>query len=180
MDWEERLLAVFDDLEQQAEGLVLAERDTAARELGRAAYAEVLLADRVHASVGRRLTIELAGSPTVAGRLVRAGEGWCLLEDDAVAWVVRLDAVTAVTGLSEQALGADYRPLTSRLGLGSVLRGLAEGLSESRVLAAGGQHTGRVRRVGADFLELLPGAGGTGSPLLMPFAHVAAVQVRVG
>ena len=49
MRWEERLLDLFDDLEQQAEGLALAERDALVAEQSRAEYAEVDLAARLPA-----------------------------------------------------------------------------------------------------------------------------------
>ena len=60
MSWEQRLLAVFDDLEQQAEGLALAERDAAVEELSRAGYAEVELAARLHAATGNELVLVVA------------------------------------------------------------------------------------------------------------------------
>ena len=60
MRWEERLLDLFDDLEQQADGIALAERDALVAEQSRAEYAAVTLADRLHASVGTRLLLDVA------------------------------------------------------------------------------------------------------------------------
>ena len=125
MRWEERLLDLFDDLEQQAEGLALAERDALVAEQSRSEYAAVALADRLHASVGTRLLLDVAGLGALDGRLVRAGDGWCLLDADREEWVVVTAAVRAVRGLADGGRAPDARPLTARLGLGSALRGLA-------------------------------------------------------
>ena len=74
MRWEERLLDLFDDLEQQAEGIALAERD-ARRSPSRAARSTPrwTLADRLHASVGtpagpRRRRARRPGRAAGAGR----------------------------------------------------------------------------------------------------------------
>ena len=54
-------LELFDDLEQQAEGLALAERDARVAERCRAEYAEVDLVARLHASVGTPVQVEVRG-----------------------------------------------------------------------------------------------------------------------
>ena len=46
MSWHESMFAVFDDLEQQAEGLHLAERDAEVADLTLAEYTRVTLAAR--------------------------------------------------------------------------------------------------------------------------------------
>ena len=61
MRWDERLGGLFDDLEQQAEGLALVERDAEVAEQSRAEYAQVDLAGRALASTGRRLLVAVAG-----------------------------------------------------------------------------------------------------------------------
>ena len=144
MRWEERLLDLFDDLEQQADGLALAERDALVVEQSRAEYAEVDLASRLAASVGGR------------------------------AWVVVLAAVRRARGLSDGAVDAAARPLTTRLGLASALRGLAEGRSETVVHGPDGQVTRAVLgRVGRDFVEVRMPDG----PLeVVPFTAIAALS----
>ncbi len=72
----------------------------------------------------RTLRLTVAGVGAVDGVLRRAGEGWCLLDLAAAEWVVRLPAVTAMRGLVDGGVVPTARPLTARLGLGSVLRGL--------------------------------------------------------
>src|SRR4051794_10210086 len=79
MRWEERLLDLFDDLEQQAEGLALIGRDAEVAELSRAEYAQVDLADRLHASEGRSVRFGVNGSDSSRRdwpASVRAGACW--------------------------------------------------------------------------------------------------------
>jgi hypothetical protein len=180
MRWEEQLFAVFDDLEQQAEGLALVERDTEVAELGRAGYAEVDLVARLHASVGAEVGVDLAGADAVRGRLCRVGTDWCLLAAGSLEWVVRLSAVTSVRGLSDRALGPEARGLGARLGLGSALRGVAEGRHEVVLHRIDGRRLeGVLGRVGADFVEVSGRAGdAVAGTVAVPFAAVAAVCRR--
>jgi hypothetical protein len=179
VSWEDRLLALFDDLDQQAEGLALAERDVEVAELGRAEYAAIDLAARVHASVGSRVRLAVAGLGTVDARLCAAGSDWCLLATAAPGagreWLVRLAAVAAAEGLSERAVPEAARPVTSRLGVGSALRRLAESREPVQLVRLDGAAVrGRLRRVGADFAEVVAEGDRSGLTLL-PFAHLAAV-----
>ena len=61
MRWDEHLDGLLDDLEQQAEGLALAERDALVAEQRRAEYAAVDLSGRLHASVGDALRLDVRG-----------------------------------------------------------------------------------------------------------------------
>ncbi len=180
MSWEEQLIRVFEDLEQQAEGLALADRDSEALELGRAAYAEVDLRARLHASLGRRVTLAVSGVGPVEGALTRAGVDFVVVDDDVRSQVVRTAAVLGARGLSERALAASARLLGARVGLGSVLRGLAAATVPVEVRRVDGSILrGRVRRVGADFCDLWvvqDYAEVSSSPELVPFAAVAALR----
>jgi hypothetical protein len=179
MRWEERLHGVVDDLEQQAEGLFLAERDALVAEQRRGEYAQVDLEGRLHASLGCLLTAQVLGTDPVTGVLVRAGSGWFLLEADHREWIVRLAAVTLVRGLLDRATTAEARPVGARLGIGSALRGVAEGGTETVLHRVDGSTSrGFLGRVGQDFLELGAGMdperGGTLD--VVPFAALAAVR----
>ena len=55
MGWEETMFAMFDDLEQQAEGLHLTGRDADVAELTMAEYSRISLGARLHASLGLEL-----------------------------------------------------------------------------------------------------------------------------
>jgi len=97
---------------------------------------------------------------------------------------VRCAALGRVGGLSDQAVGDDARSLSSRLGLGSVLRGFAAAtVPVSTQTTAGAVVQGRVRRVGADFVELWTADGrSTAQPdwELVPFEAIAALRPAPG
>jgi hypothetical protein len=177
MTWDDRLARLLEDLEQQADGLAMAERDAQVAELSRAEYAQVDLAGRLHASVGRRLQVGVTGAGTVDGSLARVGQGWCLLEVGTAEWIVRLPAVGSVRGLSDRSVGAQARPLGARLGVASALRGVGESGGEAVVLRLdGGSARGTLGRVGADFVDLRLGEGRSGHLETVPFAALAAVR----
>jgi hypothetical protein len=178
VSWEKRVLDLFDDLEQQAEGLALAERDAAVAELGRAEYAEVELLSRLHASVGHLVQLHVRGPGTLRGNLRRVGAGWCMLSAEPPATaetVVSTAALLSARGLSPRAVPDAARGPLARLGLGSVLRRMAEE-PEDVVLALldGEARRGLLRRVGSDFVEL---AGADGGTEVVPFSALAAVRV---
>jgi hypothetical protein len=173
MRWEERLLDLFDDLEQQAAGLALSERDALVTEQSRAEYAGVDLVGRLHASVGSRLHVDVTGLGTLDGSLTRVGQGWCLLDVSGQGWLVALPAVVSVRGLAGGGVAPEARPVAARLGLGSALRGLAEGRGEVVLHRLDGQTLrGLLARVGLDFVEV-----GTRERVdVVPFGAVAAVR----
>lgn len=174
MDWEERLFATFDDLEQQAAALYDAERAAELGDRTRAEYAAVVLAGRLMASVGDDVVLDVPGVGPVAGRLSRVTRDWCLLERGGQDWIVPLAAVAAVWGASERAVPEVAWPAVSRLGLGSALRRLADA-GEPVVLHRrdGTRHEVVPTRVGADFVEA---RAPDGRPVLVAFGAVAAVQ----
>lgn len=181
MGWEDALFAVFEDLEQQAAGLHLAERDAEVADLAVAEYAQVTLASRVHASVGRQLTAELLGGRRAAGRLARTGQGWMLLVDARHEAVVRLDAVRTVRGLSARADPEQAWSVVDRLSLRALLRRLAAQGGLLRIdLVDGGRLEARLGRVGHDFVELGLGEPSRDQPArevsVLPLAAVAALQ----
>jgi len=175
MRWDDRLDGVFDDLEQQAEGLALAERDALVAEQRVAEYARVDLASRLHGSVGSRVACEVMGAGRVEGVLTRVGTGWLLVEADHDEWLVRLAAVLGLRGLAERTVTEDLRRVTARLGVGSALRQVAEERAEVLVHRVDGDVL-RVRlgRVGADFVEVAD--AGTGQRSALPFTAVAALR----
>jgi hypothetical protein len=177
MRWEERLFNVFDDLEQQAEGLALQARDAEAGELARAHYAEVDLASRLHASIGARVELALEGLDPVRGVLERVGAGWCLVGEDVDGggeWVLNLRHLLSARGLSDGAVAEQGRSVASRVGIGSALRSIAEAGDPAVVVRFDAvSRRGRLGRVGADFVELVEDAGVT---TLLPVSAVAAVR----
>lgn len=177
MRWDDGLAGLFDDLEQQAEGLALVERDLEVAEALRAEYAQVDLVSRLHGSLGAPLRLAVTGVGLVEGELRRAGDGWCLVDTGQREWVVRLPAVSSVRGLTDRGVVASARPLTARLGLASVLRGLVELRAESVLHRTDSTMLqGRLGRVGADFVEFAVAGEGAGYLEVVPFAAVAAVR----
>jgi hypothetical protein len=175
--WEERLLELFDDLEQQAEGLALRARDAEAGERARDLYSEIDLASRLHASVGSEVDLVVPGAGALAGRLLRAGRGWCLLEPRSAPGqevVVNLAGLLAVRGLAPRAAPEQVRGVAARLGIASALRGVAAEPDAVVVVRVDGEvRRGRIARVGADFLELV---GEVGTTEAIPMAAVCVVR----
>jgi hypothetical protein len=96
---------------------------------------------------------------------------------------VVLAAVLSLAGLSAGARVPESREVSARLGLGSVLRQLAEE-GDPVVLGQvdGSRQAGRILRVGADFVELAPAPGhvqgrvrGQAS-VVVPFSALAVVR----
>jgi hypothetical protein len=179
MGWEAAMFAVFDDLEQQAEGLSLAERDAEVADLTTAEYARVSLAARLHASLGRDVRVRLVGGRAVGGRLARLGDDWFLLVEGPAEWVVRLHGVSSVSGLSPRARREDTWSVADRLTLRTVLRRLADARETCVVHFCDDQFLeGRIGRVGHDFFELHVGEVADGLVHAVPHGAVAALQGR--
>lgn len=173
MEQDDRRLAGFlDDLEQHAAGAWAVERQLEVVERARAEYARVTLASRLMADQGDEVDLVVAGVGTVAGLLERVADGWCLVSSGGAEWVVRLDAVQVVRGVAPGAVATEAWPVAARLGLGSALRGLVGERCVVRLLD-GSSVEGRVGRAGADFLEVLVGAG---QPVLVSHAALAAIR----
>ena len=174
-EWDEKLFAVFDDLEQQADALFDAERDLELADRARAEYAEVLLAGRRMAAVGRDVAIDVVAGGRVEGRLTRVAAEWLMLTVGTAEWVVPLTAVTAAQVPTDRSVPeVAWSAVARRLGLRSALRRLADS-GESCVVHTreGAQVQGRIDRVGQDFFELRTSAATT---QLVPLATVAGVQ----
>ena len=156
MRWEERLLRELDDLEQQAEGLHLAERDAMVAELGVSEYAEVQLSSRLYASLGCEVQLWLRGGVSVAGRLIRAGSGWVLVRSGQAESIIAAPAILRMRGASDRSVPAALLPVTGRMGLGAILRRLAaSGEAVAATLTDGSIVRGRLSHVAADFVQVV-------------------------
>jgi hypothetical protein len=184
MRWDEMLVDLFEDLEQQAEGLHLEERDAEVADRTRAEYAaQVDFVSRIHASVGASLVLSVAGVGTLTGALRSAGADWCLLTTGAQQeWLVRLAALGEVRGVSARSVSEAARPVTARLGIGSALRRIAEAAATTVLHRTDGATTaGLIGRVGSDFVELRDTAAAapdrsTVVLAVVPFGQLAAVR----
>lgn len=179
------LFEVLADLEAQAETLGHLERVPEVADRSRVEYQSVLLEARLMASLGSSVALRVAGVGPVRGSLARVGEQWCQVHGRGVAWTVPLPAVVTAAGLSARAVPRVAWSRVDLIGVGSVLRRVAD--SGDRVvvhLRDGTSLEGRVLRVGGDFLELAedgPGAGAASvAPLLVALHGLAAVRTELG
>ena len=175
--WEERLLELFDDLEQQAEGLALLARDAEVSERARDHYTEIDLASRLHASVGAEVELVVPGAGSLTGRLLRVGTAWCLIEPVAARGqevIVNLDGLLSARRLAVGAAPAPVRGVVTRLGIASALRSVATEPHPVVVVRVDGEvRRGRIGRGGSDFVELV---GEAGTPEAIPMGAVSVVR----
>ncbi len=176
MAWEEHLLDLFEDLEQQAQALADAERAPDLADRSQAEYRAVSLASRLMASLGRDVTLNVLGPGTVAGRLDRVGQGWCLLSGAGQDWLVALEALQAVGGVSTRSVPEVAWPRVAGLGLAPALRRLADAAAPCVLhLRDGSRREGDLGRVGRDFVELREVDERV---VLVPLDALAAAQSR--
>jgi hypothetical protein len=147
---------LFADLEAQAAALAAVELDQEVAERTRIGAGELTLADRLRPTVGHPLRIRSASGVVCTGRLTRIGTEWLLLEGDsgreAIVVVEHIATASGVGRLTAPARSADA--VTSRLGLGHALRGLARDRSAISVnLIDGSELHGTIDRVSAGFIE---------------------------
>ncbi|HEY1134592.1 MAG TPA: hypothetical protein VGE77_08435 [Nocardioides sp.] len=180
MSSEERLFALFDELEQEATAAYGRERAFEVDDRSRAEYRAVTLASRLVASLDAEVALDVEGLGTVRGTLGRTGDGWCLVQAAAADWVVALPAVEAVHGASDRSRPEVTWSPVQRLGLGAALRRLADAEVECVLhLRSGSRQECVVRRVGADFVEVAVRRGRGGRErrsLLVALTAVAAVR----
>lgn len=168
------LFEFLDDLEAEAESLAHRERVGDLSDRGHSEYHEVPLAARLMASLGQELSIDVAGVGPVQGEIVRVGVDWCAVERSSVQWVIALSAITVVRGASARAVPQVAWSPADRLGLRSALRRLADsGRACAIHLRDGARIEAVVRRVGADFVEVL---NPSGEVLLLASGHLAALR----
>ncbi len=181
MGWERSVLALLDDLEQQAEGLQLVERDLEVADRSRAEYAQVSMASRLHAVAGRQVRLTLLGGLSLAGTVDRTGADWLLLTDQVQReWIIRQGALAVLQGASSRSVPDDALGVLRRLSLRSVLRRLGEEGADCLLhLVDGGRLDGRLLRLGEDFAEVrLEGGPAADGHDLVPLTALAAVQRR--
>jgi len=169
---------LFDDLEAQLATARAAQAREAVADLVRAEAATTHLADRLRASLGGTLRLDLgplAGEPEamVDGRLTDVGEGWLLLGEPAGRQtLVALAAVQAVTGLAPH-VAPDEGRVRRGLGLPHAVRALARDRTEVQLSTRGRTLVGRIGRVGADYLEV---TGSAGAVWTVPLDRVVVVR----
>jgi hypothetical protein len=154
---------LFDDLEAQARAAELGERAAEVEERVRGEVGALRLVDRARASVDSPLRVRLCGGLSLAGRLLRSGPDWLLL-DEGGGWeaVVATGQLVGVRGLGRySAVPGSEGVVELRIGLRHLLRGMARDRSAVRIhLADGTTEDATIDRVGADFVDLAEHAPG--------------------
>jgi len=174
MRWER----LFEDLEAQLAAAQAQEQRAGLVELVRAERASTRLADRLRASRGLSLRVQVLpgeADGVVTGDLVEIGTDWLLLAEQTggralVPWA----AVQAVAGLAPYAAPEDH-DLRARLGLPHALRALSRDRVEVALSTDARTLVGRLDRVGADHVDLTPSAG---PPWTVPIAALRVVRSR--
>jgi hypothetical protein len=173
--------SLFDDLEGQLDAADSAELAAEVRERERAEAARLRVVDRLRGGLGREVDVVLAGGHRERGALRRVGADCLLLEIGDADVLVALAAVQSVGGLTVRSVEPGSEGLVAaRLGLASMLRGLARDRARVRVSTGQGVLlTGYLSRVGADFVELTEEAGG-GNARLLPMGALCSVRRTSG
>lgn len=175
---DQAVLALLDDLEQQAEGLHLRSRDFEVAERSVGEYAQVTLMARWHAAIGAKVNVLLSSGGRMSGEVSRTGLDWVLLADDQGGhWLIPNAAVAVVRGLPTRAVAAEAAGVTARLTWRSVIRGLIERRVDCVVhlRIEGETLRGWFTRAGADFCEVLTPDSRS---VVVSWEAVAAVRVR--
>lgn len=181
--------ALFADLEAQGAVLEQMELDAEVAERTRGEVGGQELTDRARAAVGGQLQLRLWGGLTVTGRLIQAGPGWLLVDEDgAHEALVASAGLLSVRGFGRRsAAPGSAGVVESRIGIRHVLRAVARDRSQVRVhLVDGTVVDATIDRVGADFIDVAshpPGEPrqrtGGAETLLLVISAVAAVRRSV-
>lgn len=123
----------------------------------RAERAAIELAARLRTGLGGPVAVTVGDGESVAGTLVDVAAQWLLIESPGAQDLVPMHAICLVSGLPQRAseLGAVER----RLGIGHALRALARDRVRVVVHTQGGNVTGLLGAVGADYVEVSTGLG---------------------
>ena len=161
---------MFDDLEQQAEGLALVERDAEVAEQARASTPRWTSSRGCTARWASVVALSLDGGLGRAAASSREpGSGWCLVRAESAragavraSWVVNLALLTGARVSDRAPSLPEARGVAARLGLGL---GPAPAAESREPVRAGARRrragAGPRRRVGADFVELVAEADGS-------------------
>ncbi|MCI1640915.1 MAG: hypothetical protein LKI58_02520 [Actinomyces sp.] len=129
-------------------------------ELTDAERAGVSLAARLLARSGERLTVLVRGGGRLSGRVKDVARTWVLLATPGGDSLIPLTAVAAVWPLGASAV--DESSVRHAVGVGHILRELAEDAAEVVIDHDAGIHQGTVRAVFADHLDIETRAGASG------------------
>jgi hypothetical protein len=162
---------LFADLEGQLAAERAAHFQADVAEMTRAERASVELASRVVAQRGAEIAISLVTGDTIRGTVSDAASQWVLLEADGRQILIPRTAIAAVHGLGVRARSVSE--VERKLSLGYALRALSRDRARVVVRTVGGELSGVLGGVGADYVDVTAPDGSNSS---VPF--VAVVSVR--
>ncbi len=147
---------LFADLEVDALGLDMLERDAEIMDRTRAELASIRLADRFRAAIGVTVSVRVEGADGLRGQVRQVAACWLLLAtSEQVEWLVAWSALLGVTGLPAQASPSRGSQIAERMGWPATWRALARNRDEVHVVRRDGSVvTGVPERAGADFVEI--------------------------
>jgi hypothetical protein len=176
--------ALFNDLELQLQAVTTAQQERDISERTRSEQSRVTLSQRLSGNVGRQVSVTTRGGRTVEGVLTNTGAGWIVLLSEARSVVVPAASVHVLRGLG-RGVGQPLTGVEGRLGLASALRVLSRdrALVSLWVTSPSARYTGRLDRVGSDFVELGLAAEGDDrraatarDMLTVPFGSIDTVE----
>ncbi|WP_136193432.1 Fis family transcriptional regulator [Actinomyces procaprae] len=172
MNWD-NLLA---DLESRFDAERRADLAAEAAELAEAEIAGLHLADRLRGAVGRTVHLRTRGGTGVDGVVSRAEQTFVLLDEgDGLQSLVPLQAIALASPLPGPAPATTGR----RPSIQALLRQLARAGTQVRVVFAAGEVTGRLARVGADYIDVVrDGAASVRAPGAVTIALSTIEVVR--
>ena len=160
----------FDDLIADLESQMLAaergEHRSLVRDMRDAELAQVRLSERLRAACGSRVVVTVMSGLVIEGHLARCGEGWVQVDAVATSYLVPHAAIRCLSGL---------RGAQSKNGLQLKLTVALRALRGRRIrcLTEGPSWVGRLREVGADWIELCE--EGSGATLTIALSGLEAV-----
>ncbi|MFV0426959.1 MAG: hypothetical protein ACK5KU_07990 [Beutenbergiaceae bacterium] len=147
MRWDD----LFADLVGQWEAQARWEAEEEIRELAHAEMAATTFADRVRARRSHQLTVRVSNGQDYTGTVRDVSSHWIVLADGHRRHLIPIAAMVAAWPLAGSAPPA--RGVERALGLGHVLRALARDGQPVVARTAGGDHRGRLVRIGGDHLD---------------------------
>jgi hypothetical protein len=155
VDTGDRWARLFGDLEEQLAAQDRAAVESELADRTRQARGEVPFGDRLRASVGRPVTLRVAGAGQVEGVVHHVAEEWLLLGRGGSPVLVRHGAVLSAQRVSRHSTPTMGPAVAARLSLRSVLRGVARDRSPVRLrLVDGLLLEGTVDDVAHDHFDL--------------------------
>lgn len=148
---------IFADLAAQFEAEQRQEIHADAADLAEGEVGTIALTDRLRAAVGRDVTIQVRTGENLLGRIVEAQVHWIVLAEDHRRFLIPTACVATVRGLRGAAPPAS--PVLAKLRTTHALRAIAREATDVYVHHVAGSLSGRIARVGTDYIDVATAGG---------------------